>query len=318
MDKPLWMWAVFLAVVLALMVLDLGILHRKQRTIGVKESLLMSAFYIFIGVCFGGWIWAELGITSAQEYFTGFIVEKTLAMDNIFVISLIFSYFSIPRHLQHRVLFWGILGVIMLRGLMIGLGAALVAEFEWVLYIFAAFLVFTGVKMLFVVDHMPDINQNPLLRWMRKHLRITSELHGNKFITYAADPKSAGKERLFITPLLVALILIEIADVIFAVDSIPAIFAITLDPYIVYTSNIFAILGLRALYFALDAIIHRFAYLKQALALVLIFIGSKVFLADLFGVEKIPISISLTVTFMLLGCGIVYSLFRTRGESAGK
>lgn len=311
MGKPVWMWGIFIGVVLFLLVLDLGVFHRKIREISVRESLWMSAFYITIALVFGLWVWRELGAQAGSEYITGFLVEKTLAMDNVFVISLIFTYFAVPPAYQHRVLFWGILGVIVLRGLMIGLGAALVAEFSWVLYLFAAFLIATGIKMLVMGDEKPDIEKNAVLKLLRRTFRITPSLHKERFFVRQPDPKT-GKLVTWITPLFVALILVEIVDLIFAVDSIPAIFAITTDPYIVYTSNIFAILGLRALYFALAAVIDRFVYLKQALALVLIFIGSKVFLADVLGLEKFPAWLSLAITVGLIGGGVVYSLYRTR------
>lgn len=314
MDKPLWMWGVFLAVVVVLLILDLGVLHRKQREIGIAESLKLSAFYIAIGLLFGGFVWLELGAQSGQEYLTGFVVEKTLAMDNIFLISLIFTYFAIPRIYQHRVLFWGILGVIVLRGIMIGVGATLVQEFSWVLYIFAVFLIITGIKMFFMVDQEPDIANNGVLKFLRKHMRVTDELHGQAFSIKKKDEKTGKMVRWF-TPLFLALCLIEIVDLIFAVDSVPAIFAITTDPYIVYTSNIFAILGLRALYFALAAVIHRFTYLKYALAAVLVFIGSKIFIADLMGIGKFPPAISLSVTFLLIAGGVVYSLYRTKKDA---
>jgi len=315
LGKPVWMWVLFVGVVLTLLVLDLGVLHRKTRAIGVTESLWMSAFYIGIALLFGAWVWHELGPQSGKEYITGFLVEKTLAMDNVFIISLIFTYFAIPQIYQHRVLFWGILGVIVLRAIMIGLGAALVASYGWVLYIFAAFLIATGIKMLVVGDKLPDLAQNPLLRLLRRILRITGTLHGQRF--FVRQPEAAGGPSVtWVTPLFVALVLIEIVDLIFAVDSVPAIFAITTDPFIVYTSNIFAILGLRALYFALAAIIHRFKYLKQALALVLVFIGSKIFVADLMGWTKFPATLSLGVTLALIGGGVAYSLLRTRGTPA--
>jgi tellurite resistance protein TerC len=314
MGKPIWMWLSFIAVVLTLLILDLGLFHRKTREISIRESLLMSAFYIGIALIFGTWVWQELGPQSGKEYLTGFLVEKTLAMDNVFVISLIFSYFAIPRQYQHRVLFWGVLGVIVLRAILIGAGATLVAEFHWLLYVFAAFLIATGIKMLVMGDKLPDIENNPVLKFMRRTMRITPELHKEKFFVKQIDPAS-GHRVTWATPLFVALILIEVIDLIFAVDSIPAIFAITTDPYIVYTSNIFAILGLRALYFALAAVIDRFIYLKQALALVLVFIGSKVFVADLMGWDKFPASVSLGVTVGLLAGGIIYSLIRTRGSS---
>ena len=311
LSKPVWMWASFFALVVALLVLDLGVLHRKHRDIGVRESLLMSLGYLTLGVGFGGWIWFTLGAQSGIEYLTGFVVEKSLAMDNVFVIAMIFGYFAIPQKYQNRALFWGILGVIVLRAIMIAGGAALVAEFSWLLYVFAAFLVFTGVKMLAMADKSHSLADNPLLRFVRRRLRVTDDLHGERFFVRLPDQKT-GRLATYVTPVFMALLLIEIADVIFAVDSVPAIFAITTDPYIIYTSNIFAILGLRALYFALAAIIHRFAYLKQALAVLLIFIGSKIFVADLLGWEKFPAGVSLGVTFAILAGGIAWSLWRTR------
>lgn len=310
MDKPLWMWAAFIGIVLVLLVLDLGIFHRKQKEIGVRESLTTSAIYICIGLFFGLFVWHELGADSGREYFTGFLIEKTLSMDNISVISLIFTHLSIPRKYQHRVLFWGILGVIVLRGIMIGLGAKLVHDFEWILYVFAAFLMVTGVKMLFS-NEKHEMGESKLLKWISRHFRVTKELDGQKFFVSRFD-ENTGKYARYMTPLMVALIMIELTDLLFAVDSVPAIFAITTDSYIVYTSNIFAILGLRALYFALDAIIHRFHYLKYALSAILIFIGSKVFVADFFGLAKFPASVSLSVTVGLLAAGILYSLYKTR------
>ena len=312
MDKPLWMWGAFLGVVIVFLILDLGFIHKKEKEISIKESLFMSAFYITIGLLFGGFVWLELGATAGKEYITGFIVEKTLALDNIFVISLVFAYFAVPRIYQHRVLFWGILGVIVLRAIMIGLGAAIVSEFSWVLYIFAIFLIVTGVKMFFMVDKEMDIANNPLLKFIKKRMRITNELHGKKFSVMLPAKDNPNKNVRWFTPLFVALIIIEFVDLIFAVDSVPAIFAITTDPYIVYTSNIFAILGLRALYFALDAVIHRFKYLKYSLAMVLVFIGGKVVVAGILGIEKVPPSISLTVTAALLFGGVIYSLIKTK------
>ncbi|KXG86755.1 TerC family protein [Agrobacterium bohemicum] len=315
LGTPTWMWAVFISLVLGLLALDLGVLHKNSKEIGIRESMLMSTFYIGIGLAFGGWIWYQSGQQSAMEYVTGFVVEKSLAMDNIFIIAMIFSYFAIPRQYQHRVLLWGILGVIVLRGIMIAAGAAIVENFHWVLYIFAAFLVFTGLKMLFSSDHDEnDIGNNKILKFLRRHLPVTNALHGEKFIVKEVDEKT-GKLKTFVTPLFLALIMVEIADLIFAVDSIPAIFAITTDPFIVYTSNIFAILGLRALYFALAALIHRFAYLKYALAAVLVFVGSKIFLADMLGIAKIPPALSLGVTVAILVTGVVGSLLATRNET---
>jgi len=247
-----------------------------------------------------------------MAYFTGFLIEKSLSMDNVFVIALIFSYFAIPRHYQYRVLFWGILGVIVLRAIMIGLGATLVSQFSWILYLFGAFLIFTGIKMWIIADHMPDIANNPLLKFLRSHMPVTPQLQGNAFFVRAPDP-ATGKMVRFATPLFLALCLVEFVDLVFAVDSVPAIFAITTDPFIVYTSNIFAILGLRALYFALAAMIHRFKYLKYALALVLVFIGAKIFLVGIIG--KIPPTFSLSVTLGLIAGGVIVSLWKTRGES---
>lgn len=310
MDKPLWMWAAFLGIVLVLLVLDLGIFHRKQKEIGVRESLTTSAIYISIGLLFGLFVWHELGPNSGREYYTGFLIEKTLSMDNIFVMSLIFTHLSIPRKYQHRVLFWGILGVIVLRAIMIGIGAKLVHDFAWIMYIFAAFLIFTGIKMLFSSEKH-EMGENKLLKWISRHFRITKELDGQKFFVSKFD-ENTGKYARYMTPLMVALIMVELTDLVFAVDSVPAIFAITSDAYIVYTSNVFAILGLRALYFALDAVIHRFHYLKYSLSAVLIFIGAKVFIADMLGLEKFPASISLGATVGLLAAGVFYSLYKTR------
>jgi tellurite resistance protein TerC len=315
LGKPLWMWLAFLGIVAALLVLDLGVLHRKNREIGVRESLFMSAFYITLGLLFGAFVWWYLGPEPGMNYLTGFAVEKALAMDNVFVIAMIFGFFAVPRVYQHRVLFWGILGVIVLRALMIGFGAAVISQFSWVLYIFALFLIGTGIKMLVFSDTEYDIGQNPVLRMMRRRFNVTDEHHGENFFVQKPHPKT-GRLAWFMTPLFMALVLIEIADVIFAVDSVPAIFAITTDPFIVYTSNIFAILGLRALYFALAAMVHRFHYLKYALAFVLIFIGSKIFVADMFGLAKIPAPISLGVTFGILATGVLWSLWKTRGEEA--
>ncbi|WP_252275427.1 TerC family protein [Pseudomonas subflava] len=305
-----WLWLSFLAIVIALLVFDLGILHRDQHEIEMRESLLLYSGYFGVGVLFGLWVWYELGAQSALEFYTGFLVEQSLSMDNVFVMAMIFGFFGIPRRYQHRVLFWGIIGVIVLRAIMIGLGTALVQEFEWILYIFGAFLLFTGVKMMFSREEQhPDLSQNPMLRFLRRHLRVTDELHEGHFFIRRRPP---GTERalLYATPLFLALVLIELADLVFAVDSVPAVFAITQDPFIVYTSNIFAILGLRSLYFALAALMHRFVYLKYALALVLIFIGGKIFLHGFIG--KIPALLSLGVTFGLLAGGVLLSLLKTR------
>ncbi len=313
LGKAVWVWLVFIGVVITLLAFDLGVLHKHDREIGVSESLLLSAGYITVAVLFGAWVWWLQGAQSGMEYYTGFLIEKSLSMDNVFVIALIFSYFAIPRQYQHRVLFWGILGVIVLRAIMIGLGATLVSQFSWILYLFGAFLVITGIKMWVIADHMPDIANNPLLKLLRKHLRVTPQIESNAFFVTRPDPVS-GKAVRWATPLFLALCLVEFVDLVFAVDSVPAIFAITTDPFIVYTSNIFAILGLRALYFALAAMIHRFKYLKYALALVLVFIGTKIFLVGIIG--KIPPTISLSVTFALIAGGVLVSLWKTRGGVA--
>ena len=307
-----WLWLSFLAIVLALLVFDLGVLHRDQHEIEMRESLLLYSGYFSVGVLFGLWVWFELGAQHALEFYTGFLVEQSLSMDNVFVMAMIFGFFGIPRRYQHRVLFWGILGVIVLRAIMIGLGTALVQQFEWILYLFGAFLLFTGVKMMFSREEQhPDLSNNPLLRFLRRHLRVTDELHGGHFFV-RKRPAGASHPLLYATPLFLALVLIELADLVFAVDSVPAVFSITQDPFIVYTSNIFAILGLRSLYFALAALMHRFVYLKYALALVLIFIGGKIFLHGFIG--KIPALLSLGVTFGLLAGGVVLSLVKTRRE----
>jgi tellurite resistance protein TerC len=311
LGKAAWIWLLFIAIVAALLAFDLGVLHKDDHEIGVQESLLLSAGYISIALLFGAWVWWYLGATSGMAYYTGFMIEKSLSMDNVFVIALIFAFFAIPRQYQHRVLFWGIVGVIVLRAIMIGLGATLVSQFGWVLYLFGAFLVFTGIKMWILADHVPDIANNPLLKFLKKHMRVTEQLHGNAFWVRQADP-ATGKVVRWATPLFLALVLIEFVDLVFAVDSVPAIFAITTDPFIVYTSNIFAILGLRALYFALAAMIHRFKYLKYALALVLVFIGTKIFLVGFIG--KFPPAISLAVTFGLIAGGVLVSLWKTRSQ----
>ncbi|MCB1332867.1 MAG: TerC family protein [Roseivivax sp.] len=311
MGQPAWSWLLFLGIVTLLLAFDLGVLHRKSHAIGIAESLWLSAFYIGAGLLFGLWVWQSLGDRAALLYLTGFVVEKSLAMDNLFVIAMIFSYFAVPRAYQHKVLVYGIVGVVILRGLVIAAGAAIVERFEWVLIAFAVFLVITGIKMLRGGDTEYDVSANPVLRFMQRRCRVTDGLHGNRFFARLPVGES-GHTALYATPLFLALVMIELADVIFAVDSIPAIFAITTDPYIVYTSNIFAVLGLRALYFALAAMMHRFVYLDKAVSLVLVFIGGKVIAAEVLGLEKIPPAISLGVTALLLGGGVVLSLMKTR------
>jgi tellurite resistance protein TerC len=313
MEHEVWMWLVFLALIAVALFVDLGLFHKEDREINIRESLTLTAGYIILGLLFGIFVWYQLGHDDGIDYYTGFIIEKSLSVDNLFVMSVIFTALSIPRKYQHRVLFWGIMGVIILRGIMIALGSALVHEFEEVLYVFAIFLIFTGIKLLFVKDdenHEDDVLNNPIIKFLNKHFRVTG-IHGNKFFIKLPV---AGTEKVarHITPLFIALVTIEFADVIFAVDSVPAIFAITTDPYIVYTSNIFAILGLRALYFSLSAMIERFRFLKYAISLILVFIGMKVFAPLILPIDKVPPEISLTVTLGILLAGITFSMVKTR------
>ena len=318
LGTPVWFWLAFLGIVVALTAFDLGLLHKEDRVMGISESLKLSAFYISIALAFGVWVWIEKGADLGMKYYTGFFIEKALSIDNIFVISLIFTFFAIPSKYQYRALLWGIIGVIVLRGIMIAGGAALVSQAYWVLYIFAAFLIATGIKMFFTGDSEPDLANNFAIRWISRHMRVTKELHNERFLVSVRDERT-GKMVRAATPLLLALVVINLADLVFAVDSVPAIFAITTDTFIVYTSNIMAILGLRALYFALSAMIDRFHYLKYALAAVLVFIGSKIFVSDfLMGGDKFPPALSLVVTFALIGAGIGWSLWKTREVSAAE
>ncbi len=311
LGTPVWAWVLFLSIVLSLLVFDLGVLNRDHHEIEVRESLLLAGGYICIALLFGLGIWWQSGAERATLYLTAYVIEQSLSLDNLFVMAVIFRYFGIPRSHQHEVLFWGILGVIVFRAVMIGLGAALVQRFDWVLYLFGAFLLFTGIKMLLSREgDEPDLANNPLLKLLRRRLSVSEELHGHRFLVRLPD--AAGRLQPHATPLLLALITIELADLAFAVDSVPAVLAITQDTFLVYTSNIFAVLGLRALYFALAALIHRFIYLKYALALVLVFIGGKVFLVGLVG--HLPPWLSLSVTLSLLGGGILLSLLKTRNS----
>jgi len=312
--KPAWLWLSFLAIVFTLLAFDLGVLNKGEKELGIAESLKLSAFYIAIAVLFGGWVWYTMGADASLQYFTGYAIEKALSIDNVFVISLIFSYFAIPRIYQYRALVWGIIAVLVLRGIMIGVGAALVQEYDWVLLLFGAFLVGTGIKMLIVKEGDSDVAKNPLVRVLSRILRVTPQLHGQRFFVRQPHPVT-GKLVLWVTPLFLALVVINIADLVFAVDSVPAIFAITTDTYIVFTANIMAILGLRALYFALAAMVHRFEYLKYALALVLVFIGGKIFWNYFYG--KLDPAISLAVTLAMIGGGIFFSLWKTRRAGVG-
>jgi len=312
LGKPAWLWFSFLGIVLALLAFDLGILHKDDKELGIAESLKLSVFYIAIAIAFGAWVWYSMGAESGMQYFTGYAIEKALSIDNVFVISLIFGYFAIPPKYQYRALVWGIVAVLVLRGFMIAIGAALVQEYDWILLLFGAFLMATGVKMLVVGEAEQDVSKNPVVRFLSKRMRVTQELHGERFFVKKPDPKT-GKLVVWATPLFLALAVINVADLVFAVDSVPAIFAITTDTYIVFTANIMAILGLRALYFALAAMVHRFEYLKYALALVLVFIGGKIFWNYYFG--KLDPAISLGVTLAMIGGGVVFSLWKTRKDA---
>lgn len=311
LGTPAYFWLVFISVVIGLLVLDLGVLHKGQKEIEAKESFLLYGGYMAIAAGFGAWVWYARGQQSGLEFFTGYLIEQSLAMDNIFVIATVFAFLGIPRIYQHRVLFWGILGVILFRAVLIGLGAALVMSFSWILFVFGAFLVFTGLKMFKTSNEKPSLEDNWMLKLIKRNVRVTDRLHGEKFTVRQPDPRT-GKMVRFITPLFVALIIVEFVDLVFAVDSVPAIFAVTQDPFIVYTSNIFAILGLRALYFALAAAMHRFKYLQYSLAVILVLVGIKIFLVPL-GI-KIDTAISLAVTLSVLAGGIGWSLWKTRND----
>jgi tellurite resistance protein TerC len=320
LGKPAWMWVSFIGLVLVLLAFDLGVLHREDAEITIGGSLVLSTFYIGVAVLFGGLVWLWFGTrpdgsSPALEYFTGYFIEKSLSIDNVFVISLIFGYFAVPPRFQYRALVWGILGVVVLRGIMIGAGAALVRDYHWILYVFGAFLIFTGIRMLVLPQGEPDIAGNPLIAFLRRHMRVTEELSGDKFFVRRRDP-ATGKVLRYATPLFLALVVINVADIVFAVDSVPAIFAVTTDPFVVYTANIMAILGLRALYFALAAMVHRFHYLSYALALVLVFIGAKIFWNEF--VAKLDPAIALAVTLLIILGGVVFSLWRTRRDGEAK
>ncbi len=344
----IWPWLIFIAFVLIMLALDLGVFHRKSHVVGFKESLGWSAFWITLGVSFSALIyhayqghWFGLGMAldpldgtlndgrlAATKYLTGYVVEKSLSVDNIFVIAMVFSGLGVPARYQHRVLFWGILGALVLRGVMIGLGATLVHNFHWILYLFGVFLIFTALKMLFMKEEEVHPDDNRIVGWIRKRFPVTRDFHGQHFIIRAgeawseepAEPGDAPKidpaiaaapaGKWMLTPLAIALILVEITDLIFAVDSIPAIFAITADPFLVFTSNVFAILGLRSLYFALAGLISNFRYLKPALSLILLLVGVKMltakwlkmWLGDSFNLTVLAVIIGILVT------GIVTSM----------
>ncbi len=299
-----WGWVGFNAVVLALLALDLGVLHRKAEKVSLREAASWSAVWVALSLSFAFAVYHNLGRQAGLEFLTGYLIEYALSVDNIFVFVLIFSYFKVPEEYQHRVLFWGIIGALLLRGGMIVIGSALVSRFAWTLYIFGAFLFFTGLKMALqkgTADYDPE--KDPVLRLVRKVLPVTNQYHGESF--FVQEPDKTGKIRWTATPLFIVLVLVDTTDVIFATDSIPAIFAITRDPFIIYTSNICAVLGLRALYFLLASIVDKFAYLKLGLSLVLIFIGAKMLLEPFF---HIPIMASLGVVAAVLAASILASL----------
>ena len=302
------MWVCFGVAVIVLLALDLFCFNRKNEVPSFAHTLWVCVAYVGAGLLFGLFVWYEKGANLAMDYYTGFLIEKSLSMDNIFVMSIIFTCIGVPRQYQHRVLFWGILGAVVMRAIMISIGAAIIHQFHWVLYIFSAFLIYTGIKM---VGHKAEENKDgeanikdsKMYKFIEKHFPVTHEIDGAHFVT-------VKKGKRYMTPLLFALLLIELMDVIFALDSIPAIFAITQDVFVVYTSNIFAILGLRALYFLLEAAVHRFVYLKQALAIVLIFIGIKIFL-PMFGLHLESLH-SLVITFSMLAGGVILSLIKDK------
>lgn len=306
-----WMWLLFFTLVLVVLAIDLVFVGGgRQHRVSVKEALGWTLVWVTLALSFGAGLWwyldihytREFATTKTLEYFTGYLIEKALAVDNVFVWLMLFNFFAIPLELQKRVLTYGVLGAIVLRTLMIFAGAWLLTQFHWLLYFFGVFLLITGIKMWWVADTEVDIHRNPLLNWLKQHLPISSHLCGEDFFV-------RHKGVLLMTPLFLTLIMVEISDIIFAVDSIPAIFAITTDPFIILTSNIFAILGLRAMYFLLADMADRFAYLKYGLAWVLVFIGTKMVLIDIY---KIPIGISLSVVALLIGGSVVISWLKTR------
>ena len=302
--NSLWGWVGFNVVVLAILALDLGVLHRRSEKVSLKEAASWSAVWVALSLGFAFAIYQTMGKESGLEFLTGYLIEYALSVDNIFVFVLIFTYFKVPEKYQHRVLFWGIIGALVLRGVMIVAGSALVTRFAWTLYIFGAFLVFTGVKMAFQKDEdVYNPERDPILRLARRLVPVTDDYHGDKF--FIRQPAKTGRLRYAATPLFIVLLIVDTTDIIFATDSIPAIFAVTRDPFIVYTSNICAVLGLRALYFLLASVVDKFVYLKLGLSLVLVFIGGKMLLEHF---VHLPIVASLGVVGAILAASIVASL----------
>ena len=306
-SDSLLLWIVFNAFVLGMLALDLLVFHRKAHQVSLREAFTWSVIWISLALVFNLGIYYLWGSEKALEFLAGYLIEKSLSVDNIFVFIMIFSYFAVPPMYQHRILFWGILGALIMRAIFIAAGAALLTAFHWIIYIFGAFLIFTGIKMFFAGDEKIEPEKNPAVALLRRWMPITKDFEGQRFFVHRDG-------RRWATPLFVVLLVIETTDVIFAVDSIPAIFAITLDPFIVYTSNIFAILGLRALYFLLAGILDMFRYLKIGLAIVLCFVGFKMMIVDFY---KIPIGVSLGVVAGILTVSILVSLVKPKSAGAG-
>jgi tellurite resistance protein TerC len=308
----IWLWVGFNAFVLAMLAIDLGVFHRSAHEVSVKEAAIWSTVWVALALGFNYGIYHFRGEQAGLEFLAGYLIEKALSVDNIFVFVLIFSYFRVPPKYQHRVLFWGILGALVMRGVMIGLGSYLIHHFEWVLYVFGAFLVWTGYRMARQDERAIEPEANPVIRLVRRLVPVTGTYHGPSFFI-RETAGTGGRARRLATPLFVVLVLVETTDLIFAVDSIPAVFAVTRDPFLVYSSNVFAILGLRALYFLLSGVIGKFRHLKFGLSVVLIFVGGKMLLADVY---KVPIGLSLGVIAAVIGASILTSLFfPARSES---
>jgi len=291
-------WIMFTAIVLMLMALDLGLFHRKAHAVGLREALIWSLIWVTLSIGFGFWIYSEFGAQRGLEFFTGYLIEYSLSIDNVFVFVLIFSYFAVPAHLHHRVLFWGILGALIMRAVFILAGAVLMESFHWMIYVFGAFLVFTGWKILRQGDAEVEPERNPIVRLFQRIVPMSSGYASGGFFV-----RQSGK--LLATPLALVLVTVETTDLVFATDSIPAIFGVTRDPFIVYTSNICAILGLRSMYFLLAAVINRFAYLGIGLGIVLMFIGAKMLVS---GYYPIPIALSLGIVATILVGSVIISL----------
>lgn len=303
MTDQIWLWVGFNVFVLAMLALDLGVFHRKAHAVSFKESITWTVVWVGLALLFNAGIWHFQGSQKALEFFTGYLIEKSLSVDNVFVFALLFSYFAVPAKYQHKVLFWGILGALIMRAIMIALGAALITKFTWIIYVFGAFLIVTGIKMIVKREEEIHPERNPVVRWFKRFMPVTADYREDKFFVRENGLRMA-------TPLFVVLLLVEISDLIFAVDSIPAIFAVTTDPFIVYTSNVFAILGLRSLYFALAGVMDKFHYLKIGLGVVLSFVGVKMLLAHT--AYKLDTLVSLGVVVLILATSIVVSLLRPR------